>query len=144
MRYTTFMNTRLALVADFEDLYKMWESIGLQLYPAQDELKRFADMLDLNPDLCLVLVDQQEKIIGSVLGGFDGRTASIHRLAITTEHQKNGLGKQLLTELEAALRKRGIKKLAAQVHISNTAVIPFYEKQSFSEMTYVKTYFKDI
>lgn len=137
------MNTRLATKADFKHLYPFWQSVGLQLYNYEDELKRYESMLALNPDLCLVL-ENNDEIIGSIMGTFDGRTASIHRLAVASDFQKHGLGKELIQKLEAILKSQGIKKLSAQIHISNTIVVPFYEKNGFQEMSYVKTYYKDL
>ena len=138
------MKTRAATLDDFQVLFTLWKDVGLQLYPEQDEQVRFESMVTLNPDLCILLEDNDGKVIGSILGGFDGRTASVHRLAIHPSLQKKGMGSDLLRELEQALRARGVKKLSAQIHITNTAVVPFYEKHGFNEMTYVKTYFKDI
>jgi ribosomal protein S18 acetylase RimI-like enzyme len=138
------MTTRQATLDDFSALYLFWQTAGLQLYPETDELKRYESMLNLNPDLCILLINEKQEVIGSIFGAFDGRTASVHRLAILPELQKQGLGKKLIAALEEVLRQKGIKKLSAQIHISNTQVIPFYEKLGFQEMTYVKTYFKDL
>ena len=77
------------------------------------------------------------------MGGFDGRTATINRLAISPDEQGKGLGKSLIAELEQKLQKRGIKKVAIMIHVGNTQVIPFYEKLGFKEMDYVKMYYKD-
>jgi len=138
------MKKRLASIEDFNNLYKLWQEASLQLYPEEDELKRYKDMLTLNPDLCLLLLNEEGVIVGSIFGAFDGRTASVHRLAVLPELQKKGLGKKLIEYLEEALRIRGIKKLSAQVHISNTQVLPFYQKLGFQEMTYVRTFYKDL
>lgn len=138
------MNTRQAAKEDFDILYTLWQKASLQLYSKEDEFKRYVDMLSLNPDLCFLILNDEKKIIGSIFGTFDGRTASIHRLAILPEQQKQGLGKSLIRLLEETLRKRGIKKLSAQIHVSNSHVVPFYEKLGFQEMTYVKTLYKDL
>jgi ribosomal protein S18 acetylase RimI-like enzyme len=138
------MNKRAATIDDFDRLYELWLAAGLQLYPKDAEQKRYQDMLSLNPDLAILLIDDEEKVIGSILGAFDGRTASIHRLAIIPELQKQGLGKKLIEYLEDVLREKGIQKVSAQIHVSNPQVLPFYEKLGFQEMTYVRTFFKDL
>lgn len=128
---------------DFKRIYLLWQEIGLHLYPEAEEQKRFNDMIDLNPDLCLCLVDQKKEILGTIFGGFDGRTATINRLAVSTTQQGKGLGKSLIAELENLLQQKGVKKIAILIHLSNTKIIPFYEKLGFKEMDYVKTYYKD-
>ena len=137
------MDTRQANIDDFGKLYTFWEEAGLHLYPKDEERVRFATMLRLNPDLCLLLLDDNKQIVGSVLGGFDGRTASINRLAIHPKLQKQGWGKYLIHELEKIFLARGIRKIAIQIHKLNTEVIPFYKKLGFVEMDYVEMFYKD-
>lgn len=137
------MTTKLITKSDFKKIYKFWQEAGLHLYPDDEEQQRFDDMIDLNPDLCFSFLTEDNKIIGTILGGFDGRTATINRLAISPDQQGNGLGKALIKKLEEKLQKRGIKKIAIMIHVKNTQVIPFYEKLGFKEMDYVKMYYKD-
>lgn len=138
------MMIRQATKNDFDALYALWQTVCLQLYPQADELQRFEAMLDLNPELCLVLVNEANIIVGSIMGAFDGRTASIHRLAVAQDLQKQGWGKKLIAELEKILAQKGIKKVVAQVLTHKTDLVPFYEKLGFTEMTYAKTYYKDL
>ena len=69
-------------------------------------------MIDHNPDLCLCLTDKNKEIQGTILGGFDGRTAMINRLAISPTQQGKGLGRLLIAKLENKLQQKGIKKVA--------------------------------
>lgn len=138
------MTTRQILPSDFKEIYQFWQEAGLHLYPEAEEQKRFDDMLHLNPELCFCFVDENDRVFGTILGGFDGRTATINRLAISPAQQNKGLGKLLIAQLEKKLLNRGIKKVAVLIHIDNTQVIPFYEKLGFTEMTYVKSYYKDL
>ncbi len=138
------MKTRQIHSEDFDGLYKLWEKAKLKLYPIEEERVRFKAMLSLNPELCFVLIDEKQILIGSILGGFDGRTASIHRLAIDPAFQKQGHGLFLLKELEKRLKDKRIKKVSAQIHISNTQVIDFYKKCGYENMDYVINLFKDL
>ena len=137
------MTTRPVELAEFDTLYTMWQTVCDQLYPYEEEKQRFVAMMALNPDLCLV-VEDNGKLAGSILGAFDGRNGSIHRLIIASEYQQKGLGKMLVTKLEELLKARGVKKFTAQIHAQNTLVLPFYEKLGFKDMSYLKTLYKDI
>ena len=137
------MNIKPIKKSNFKKIYLFWQKAGLHLYPELEEQTRFDDMIDLNPDLCFSFTNENGEIIGTILGGFDGRTATINRLAISPDEQGKGLGKSLIAELEQKLQKRGIKKVAIMIHVGNTQVIPFYEKLGFKEMDYVKMYYKD-
>ncbi len=137
------MHTRQVRLEDFDALYAMWQTVCDQLYPFEEEKIRFEAMMQLHPDLCL-LVEDAGRIVGSILGAFDGRNGSIHRLIVASDYQQKGLGKMLVLELEKLLKAKGVKKFTAQVHAQNTLVLPFYEKLGFSEMSYVRTLYKDI
>lgn len=138
------MKIRQVQLADFNALYTLWQQVCDQLYPFDEEKKRFEAMMHLNPDLCLLVEDEAGAVIGSILGAFDGRNGSIHRLIVASEHQQKGLGKMLVVELEKLLKAKGVKKFTAQIHAQNTLVVPFYEKLGFAEMNYVRTFYKDI
>lgn len=137
------MTTQLIQKADFNKMYAFWQEAGLHLYPKKEEQKRFDDMIALNPELCFCLVNEAKEVLATILGGFDGRTATINRLAVCKTQQKKGLGKLLISQLEQKLQQKGVKKIAIMIHAQNTQVIPFYEKLGFTEMDYVKLYYKD-
>jgi len=137
------MTIRSATSQDFSDLYTLWQAADMNLYPLDVESVRYEAMLLLNPDLCIVIQDEAGQIVGSILGGFDGRSASVNRLAVLPDFQKQGLGSQLIAEVEKRLAARDIHKWVIQIHVNNTQVVPFYEKLGFKEMTYVKMYYKD-
>lgn len=128
----------------FPEIYEFWQSTGLHLYPFDDEQKRFKDMLSLNPDLCVYLADDKNKIVATILGSFDGRSATINRLAVEPNEQNKGYGKLMVTKIEDIFKEKGIKKVAIMIHSANTQVIPFYEKIGFKEMDYVKMFYKDL
>ena len=57
----------------------------------EDAILRF---LEKNPETCFVAQDA-EKIIGTVLGGSDGRRGYLYHLAVHKDYQRLGLGMQL-------------------------------------------------
>src|SRR5437660_217071 len=124
---------RQVLQSDFPSLYIMWQKAGLWIRPYADEEDRFQSMISLYPSLCFVLIGNNNQIIGSIFGGFDGRSVYIHRLAVDPEYQKEGYGTLLVKKLEAAAKSQNVKKISAQIHVSNKKVLGFYEKQDYVE-----------
>lgn len=110
---------------DILTVQSLWISVGFEkCYSDQfDEVKR---MITRNPELCLVLIKEQN-IIGAVMGGFDGRRGWIHHLAIHPEHQKQGMGNLLMTELTNRFDRMGVVKLKLEILESNSSVINFYK-----------------
>jgi ribosomal protein S18 acetylase RimI-like enzyme len=81
--------------------------------------------LKKEPDLFLVAKDL-DGIVGSVMGGWDGRRGWIYHLAVKPSHQRRGIGKALVRELETRLVRKGAKKVNAQVYRSNAASLQFF------------------
>jgi ribosomal protein S18 acetylase RimI-like enzyme len=52
-----------------------------------------------DPELFLVAIIR-EQIVGTVLGGFDGRRGMVYHLAVSQFFRNNGIGEKLMAELE--------------------------------------------
>ena len=82
--------------------------------------------LKVNPELFLVgLV--QNRIAATVMGGYDGHRGWIYYLAVDPEHQRKGLGRQIMTSAEKKLLATGCPKIDLMVRKSNTQVVEFYK-----------------
>ena len=66
--------------------------------------------------------------------------ATLFNIAIVPSHQGNGLGKLLLNELIARLKKKGVQTLWLEVREANPARF-LYEKIGFNEVDIRKNYY---
>ncbi len=76
--------------------------------------------------LLLVAIDA-EKVIGTVMGGWDGYRGWIYSVGVRATHRRRGIGSQLVLRMEQLLHERGCLKINLQVRTSNLQVIAFYE-----------------
>ena len=67
------------------------------------------------------------QVVASVMGGYEGHRGWINYLAVDPEHQRQGLGRRMMEEVEKRIRALGSPKINLQVRTSNTDVIRFYE-----------------
>lgn len=83
--------------------------------------------LGVQPELFLVgcLTD---RIIATVMAGYDGHRGWINYLAVHPNNQHTGIGKNMMDEVEIRLRAMGCPKINLQVRRTNTKVIEFYRK----------------
>ena len=83
-----------------------------------------------NPDTCFVAVEYG-RIVGAVLSGHDGRRALIYHLAVQKDHERQGIGGELLDNVLRALHEEGIQKVALVVLSNNKKGNAFWEKNGF-------------
>ena len=91
-----------------------------------DDLQGVETKLRRDPDLFLVAEDS-ERIVGCVLGAWDGRRGWINHLAVAPSHQRKGVGASLIRELERRLAEKGATKVNAQVYKWNTKSLEFFK-----------------
>ena len=123
---------RIMDISDYEQVYDLWLScagMGLNnLDDSKDGIKRF---LDRNPDTCFVAQDEQ-KIVGVIIAGNDGRRGYIYHTAVDPEHRHQGIATRLVNEAMGALKALGINKTALVVFSKNTDGNAFWEKSGFT------------
>lgn len=84
-----------------------------------------ARKLARDPALVFVAV-AGERVLGAVLGGYDGVRGWVYHLAVLPTERRRGVATQLMRAVEEALAKLGCPKVNLQVRATNSAVISFY------------------
>lgn len=127
---------------DYEAALELWrESDGVHVGPSDtpEEIQR---KLERDPDLFLV-AESGGKIIGTIIGGFDGRRGMIYHLAVQSAFRKRGVGAALLKEVETRLAAKGCYKCYLLMLRDNDAV-GFYERLGWQEMTHDRIFGKEL
>jgi ribosomal protein S18 acetylase RimI-like enzyme len=80
------------LSTDYSQVITLWQNAGPGIHIRRsDEIEEIAKKLQRDPDLFLV-AEAGGLIIGTVLGGFDGRRGMVYHLAVDIAFQKIGVG----------------------------------------------------
>jgi ribosomal protein S18 acetylase RimI-like enzyme len=119
------MKIREFNIDDYPIVRDLWQAAGLILRPG-DELADVKLKLQRDSDLFLV-AEHDDEIVGSVIGGWDGRRGWIYHLAVEPEHQRQGIGAGLVREVEKRLVAKGAKKVNAQVYKWNERSSQFFK-----------------
>ena len=119
---------------DHEVAVKLWGSmeIGVQV-GRSDTLEEVQKKLQRDPDLFLV-AEVNGTIVGTIIGGFDGRRGMIYHLAVQADARRQGIGDMLLHEIEERLQAKGCKKCYMLVSADNINAMKFYENRHWREM----------
>jgi len=117
--------------SDYRGAVSLWRSLpGLGLSGA-DEETQIHKFLDQNPDTCFVAI-VNGKVIGTVLGGNDGRRGYLYHLAVDLKYQKSGIGKILVRRCLDSLRASGLQKCHIFVISDNAEGIKFWEHNGWT------------
>jgi ribosomal protein S18 acetylase RimI-like enzyme len=129
---------------DYAPVRSLWEHAGsgIQLRRS-DEPEEIQKKLQRDPDLFL-LAEADGRLIGTVIGGFDGRRGLIYHLAVEAAYRKQGIGNLLMDEVERRLKEKGCLKCYLLVTVENTDAMRFYEARHWEHMDTVLTYTKTL
>jgi RimJ/RimL family protein N-acetyltransferase/predicted N-acetyltransferase YhbS len=122
---------RACTVADYDQVTALWRAAGLGPRPS-DNRDEIAKKLRRDPDLFLVACDGP-RIIGSVLGGWDGRRCWVYRMAVHPDYQRQGIGRALMTELEARFRAKGALAINLIFNANNAQARSFYRGLGYED-----------
>ncbi len=118
---------------DYSRTLKLWESIEAGMNVGRsDTPEEIQKKLKRDPDLFLV-AELNEEIVGTVMGGYDGRRGMIYHLAVHESVRENGVGALLLKAVEDRLQARGCIKCYLLVFAENTNAIRFYKNRGWLE-----------
>lgn len=124
------MQIRTYQPQDETPLVHLWDRCGL-LRPWSTPHKDIALKMAFQPDLLLV-GEQQDQIVASVMAGYDGHRGWLNYLAVHPDFQHQGLGREIILEAERRLLALGCPKINVQIRESNEQVMAFYEKIGFA------------
>lgn len=132
------MTIKKITIEDYDSLMELWNSVGMSkraLNPVDDSREGIERYLRRNPDTCFKAVDENEKLLGVILSGNDGRRGIVHHLCVNPKVQRGGIGSQLVAAAEKALKAEGIQKIFILVFNDNEKGNAFWEKQGYSLRT---------
>ncbi len=114
---------------DAEAVIELWFKCQL-VVPSNNPQKDIERKLHKDRDLFLVGI-LEEKIIASVMGGYEGHRGWINYLAVDPDQRRKGYGRRIMAEVERRIRIKGCPKINLQVRESNHAVIKFYQSLGY-------------
>ena len=144
------MNSQSAIIrefrfpVDYQQVYELWIAIEKGVHVGRsDTLAEIGKKIARDPDLFLV-AEVDNNIIGSVLGGFDGRRGLIYHLAVAVSFRGQGVGSHLMDEVESRLRAKGCLKSYLLVTLDNPEVEDYYRLRGWQHMDQIHLYGKEL
>ncbi|MGF6568261.1 ribosomal protein S18 acetylase RimI-like enzyme [Paraburkholderia sp. GAS333] len=120
--------------SDTDAVIALWQ----QAFPEYRDLTRpqrnphlsIANKLATQPELFFVAVFD-ERIVGTVMGGYDGHRGWMYSLAVDESLRRHGIGTRLIAHVEKTLTGLGCPKLNLQILSAKTDLMAFYESLGY-------------
>ena len=128
---------RPVTIVDYDAIFELWNSTEQSrraLNPVDDSREGIDKYLKRNPNTCFAAVID-DKIIGVILSGHDGRRGIIHHLCVHPDYRRAGIASQLVSRAETALQEEGIQKIFGLVFKDNDSANYFWESQGYTIRT---------
>ena len=140
--FVSAFTIRDAVPGDFDAILDLWGRIDRHtgLPDRREYLQTFHDFA---PDLFLV-AETDGRIIGTVIGGWDGWRAQIARLATDTGWRRKGVAQAMVTEIEGRLHARGANRIYALVDRRSPPAIPFWESYGYAANDNIVQYSRNL
>lgn len=128
---------------DYEALLALWHAAEPGVHVGRSDSRAALQLkLTRDPELFLV-AEAAGRLVGAVIGGFDGRRGLVYHLAVDPAVRGQGLGSALMDELERRLRALGCVKGYLLVVPENAAALAWYARRGWNVMA-VHTLGKDL
>ena len=128
-------------IENYAEIYEMWSNIpgiGLSAADSEESIGRY---LARNPKLSFIFY-QNHKIVGTILCGHDGRRGYIHHTCVLPEYQGQNIGRLLVENALAELKKQGIDKCHLFVFCDNEAGKSFWHRLGWEKRSDLLIYSK--
>jgi putative acetyltransferase len=116
----------------YEEIISLWkdcEGIGLSDADSKESIQK---QLDRNPGMSFVAYENN-KLVGAVLCGHDGRRGYVHHLGVHQDYRRQGIARSLIIKCLSMLASVGIKKCHTFVFNSNNDGVNFWRNLDWSQ-----------
>lgn len=116
---------------DRAEVVELWRVCDL-LRPWNDPHRDIQRKLAVADGMFLVAIEG-DRVVGSVMAGYDGHRGWINYLAVDPNLRRAGVGRLLMERAEEALTRLGCAKINLQIRSGNTVATEFYGRLGYRE-----------
>lgn len=96
----------------------------------EDTMEAFARQLSWDSELVLI-AEKEQSIVGIIIGTIDNNKGYFYRVAVHADHQRQGIGKQLIETMKQRFVHRNVSKVFLAGDIHNKTFLPVYESVGY-------------
>lgn len=131
---------RKMTLEDYEGVKRLWETIsGFGIRTIDDSKEGVERFITRNPNTCIV-AEHDGEIVGTILGGHDGRSACFYHVCVRKELRRQGIGKAMAVAAMRALQEEKINTVSLVAFKHNEAGNQFWHKVGWKLREDLNTY----
>ncbi len=116
---------------DYKDIIRIWTECGLHVkLKGRDSKAHILAEIETNPDY-LIGACVDDKLIGVVVGSYDGRRGCVNRLAVVKDYRKHGVAQELISVCEERLKASGALVIYALIEVENIPSQTLFKKMKY-------------
>lgn len=123
-------------------LLELWRQSDAVTSPT-DTLEDIQQAMKCKAALVLV-AEQGGRIVGSIIGTFDGWRGNIYRLAVLPEARRRGVARRLVAEAENWMAGQGARRITALVEKDHPWATGFWNAAGYTWHQSMIRYFRNI
>jgi ribosomal protein S18 acetylase RimI-like enzyme len=118
------MHIRRAQPADADALLRFWTEAGASL-STTDEVPYLRRAIE-NPAAALLIAEADGRLVGSILGTFDGWRGNLYRLVVDPRYRRQGIARSLVREIERVFVAWGVRRVTVLVEVDRPWATQFW------------------
>ena len=123
------MHIRYYTNEDKKQVILLWQKVFFDAPPWAEPSILLKKKLEV--DNLVFVAEDNGKVIGSSMAGYDGHSGWVYSVAVEPQHRMKGVGKELVRFATEVLKGLGAIKVGLQVDSNNKGVIEFYKSIGF-------------
>ena len=127
---------------DYYQVRELWESIrGFAIRSIDDSRENIIRFLVRNEGISCVAYDKKDNsIVGAILCGHDGRTATFYHVCVAEEYRRRGIGKEMVSFCMKKLIEEQINTISLVAFTSNDVGNRFWHSIGWEKRSDVHQY----
>jgi len=92
----------------------------------------------------VLVAESRGRLVGTVIGTFDGWRGNIYRLAVLPDFRRRGVAHKLVAEAEKRMAELGARRITALVEKDHPWATGYWDAAGYEEHHLMARYFRDL
>ncbi len=136
------LSIRECRLEEAEALLKLWRqaeaTVGIT-----DTIEDIQRVIKEQASIVLV-AEKDARLVGSVIGTFDGWRGNMYRLAVHLEYRRQGIARKLVDEIENRLAAIGVKRISVLVETDHPWAVGFWDARGYEHDRVIVRYVRNL